>query len=521
MGFRFLFLLALAAPIRLQAGSSHISYGEPKPFSYDWLAGEARRLASEAYQPRAAVDHETLEAIDYDAHGRIRQRPDSMLWVGAKKQFAISFFHVGRYFQHPVDIHIVEGPTAREVIVSKECFDMPEDSPAHRLQTGQRVAGFQIKEPKDGKLDWKTNDWLVFLGASYFRSIGELRQYGISARGIAINTANPIPPFDEEFPSFEGFWIESPAEPKDAIVVYALLNGPSVAGAYRIAAQRKTNVITDVEVRLFVRSNVTRLGIAPLTSMYWYSETAKPGPVDWRPEIHDSDGLSLWTGAGERIWRPLNNPPRVNVSEFSDRNPRGFGLLQRDRNPANFLDGVAYERRPTLWVEPQGEWGDGAVQLVEIPTNDEAHDNIVAFWTPRAPVKAGAAFDLKYRLHWNATAPFEPDLARVTGTRLGRAGETGQDVIEAGQRFVIEFEGPSLELPKGAPAIEASLTTSRGKVANVTLEPSPGGKPTQWLCRFDVAELTGPEAVELRASLRSGGKLLTETWNYQFWPARK
>ncbi len=172
----------------------------------------------------------------------------------------------------------------------------------------------------------------------------------------------------------------------------------------------------DIETTLFTRAAVSRFGIAPLTSMYWFSETKKETAIDWRPEVHDSDGLCMWTGSGERLWRPLNNPPRIMVSAFSDNNPRGFGLCQRDRVFDHYLDGVYYDRRPTLWVEPlpsahgQG-WGKGSIQLCEIPTDDEIHDNVVAMWVPEQPVPAGAELELAYRLHWVADEPFQPQVS--------------------------------------------------------------------------------------------------------------
>ena len=229
----------------------------------------------------------------------------------------------------------------------------------------------------------------------------------------------------EEFPYFISFWLEPASDPK-ALMIYALLDGPSISGAYRILASSQGRVVMDIEAVLFPRTAIPRLGIAPMTSMFWYSETNHMQSRDWRPEIHDSDGLAMWTGTGERIWRPLNNPPFVQTSSFFDKNPKGFGLLQRDRNFENYQDtGTFYDRRPSLWVEPLEPWGEGAMQLVEIPSDYEIDDNIVAYWVPQAPVLAGSTWTFKYRLHWVADEPYPANLGRVIATRLGRGGVVG------------------------------------------------------------------------------------------------
>ena len=218
-------------------------------------------------------------------------------------------------------------------------------------------SGFRLMDGQN-----KPTDWLAFQGASYFRSSGQDGQYGASARGIAINTVGPAP---EEFPRFCEFWLE---ENGPVVTVYALLDGPSITGAYKFDAMKDGAVVMNVHCELFFRADIARLGVAPLTSMYWYGENERPKAADWRPEIHDSDGLALWTGKGERIWRPLINPPQVQTNDFQDSAPKGFGLMQRDRDFANYQDdGAFYNRRPGIWVEPKGDWGAGAVELVEIP----------------------------------------------------------------------------------------------------------------------------------------------------------
>ena len=299
-----------------------------------------------------------------------------------------------------------------------------------------------------------------------------------------------------------------------------------------ITLTRTADVLMDVEASLYLRRDIARLGLAPCTSMYWYSETARPAgegsvPADWRPEVHDSDGLALWTGAGERIWRPLNDPPRVTVSAFEDKSPHGFGLVQRDRNFDHYQDGVHYERRPDLWVEPLGDWGAGAVQLVEIPTDDEIHDNIVAMWVPAAPARAGASLDLRYRLHWTADERWMTDsngpsaLAQCVATRMGRGGEPGQPPVPHSTKFVVEFlGGPLAALPFGV-IPQAVVTASQGTPGAAVVEPVPDGIPGHWRARFDLDThaVTGP--VELRLYLKRDNAALSETWLYQFHPGKE
>ncbi|HRJ68898.1 MAG TPA: glucan biosynthesis protein D [Beijerinckiaceae bacterium] len=492
-----------------------LDLGPEASFSFETLVDRARRAAGGAYvePPRPAPD--VLQKIDYDAHGKIRFKTDLAVWGRApdQRRHPVTFFHLGRYFQKPVRMHVVENGKAREIIYREDYFDMPAESPAKALPKGAGFAGFRFQEATDGALDWRKNDWVAFLGASYFRAIGELFQYGLSARGLMIDAAVSTP---EEFPDFTHVWLEQP-KGGDGVRAYALLDSPSAAGAFRFDMRRGKAVVMDVEKRLFVRKPVTRFGIAPLTSMYWFSEKAKGTAVDWRPEVHDSDGLALWTGSGERIWRPLNNPPRTVASSFGDTNPKGFGLLQRDRAFDHYQDGVYYEKRPSLWVEPLGGWGKGAVQLIEIPTDDEIHDNIVAAWIPDQPVKSGDQLALRYRLHWVADEPYPTPLARVVATRLGNGGQPGQPRPKGVRKFLVEFKGTPLEkLPSGVKP-EAVLWASRGSYSYVFTEAVPNDVPGHWRAQFDLTA-EGADPVEMRLFLRLDGQPLSETWLYQYHP---
>jgi glucans biosynthesis protein len=502
------------------AAPDGLSFGEPSAFSFDLLKAQAREKAHGPYAPPPHPAPEIVQKINYEEWGKIRFRPDHALFADGPGRFPVTFFHLGLFFQKAVDMYAVENGQARKVVYDQSYFDMPADSVAHGLPQGAGFAGLRIQEARDGALDWRKNDWVAFLGAAYFRAIGELHQYGLSARGIALDVAVADRP--EEFPDFTQFYVDSqPSD--DTLIVYALMEGPSIVGAYRFALKRGKGVTMDIESSLFVRAAVSRFGIAPLTSMYWYSETKKQTAIDWRPEVHDSDGLSMWSGNGERLWRPLNNPPRIMVSAFTDTNPRGFGLCQRDRVFDHYLDGVFYDRRPTLWVEPMpaadgSAWGKGWIQLCEIPTDDEIHDNVVAMWVPEQPPPAGAEVALNYRLHWLADEPYPSKLARCVATRLSRGGQPGLPRPAGVRKFVVEFLGaPLATLPYGVKP-DMVVTASRGSLEGYRhIEAVPDDVPGHWRAEFDLT-VDGADPVEMRCFLQANGETLTETWMFQYHP---
>ncbi len=494
---------------------SHLQLGAPEPFSFDGLKREAERLAAQPYVAPVEPDPAVVAKIDYERWGQIKFDTRSAVFADGPGRFPVTFFHIGKFFPKSVAMSVVEDGMARPVIYDQALFDMPDDSPARQLDKGIGFAGFRIQEPRDGSLDWRANDWVAFLGAAYFRAIGGLYQYGLSARGVAVDTALGDRP--EEFPDFTRVFIEAPTAP-DTIVVNALLDGPSLTGAYRFAMTRAAGVTMAVEHTLNLRRDVERLGIAPLTTMYWFSETAKPDMIDWRPEVHDSDGLALWTGTGEHIWRPLNNPERTTASAFADVSPKGYGALQRDRAFDHYLDGVFYDRRPSLWVEPEGEWGAGAVQLIEIPTDDEIHDNVVVAWVPAEAATAGKRYAFKYRMVWDADEPHPTPLARCVATRLGRGGQPGQPRPPGVRKFMVEFlGGPLASLPFGVKPT-AKLSTSRGHFTDyLYTEAVPDGVPGHWRAQFDLV-VDGAEPVEMRCRLEHDGDVLSETWAFQYHP---
>jgi periplasmic glucans biosynthesis protein len=489
--------------------------GEAQPFSFKALQEQAAKLALTAFAKPVVPFPDLLNAIDYDQFQKIRFKSAKSLKLDANAPSPVQLFHLGKYATEPVHIHVLLGGAAREVIYSPGLFEIPDGHPAKDLDKGAGFAGFRVMAP-----DLKT-DWFAAMGASYFRTSGPFNQYGLSARGVAIDCAMPTP---EEFPRFSHYWLEgATADTSAPLTMYALLDGPSVTGAYRMRTERSSDahdvhrVSMEIDAVLFARKDIARLGIAPFSSMFWYGEASRKQSADWRPEIHDSDGLSILTGSGERIWRPINNPPRVMTSTFVDNDVKGFGLLQRDRDFVHYLDdGVFYERRPSVWVEPLEPWGKGAVQLVEIPTDDETSDNIVAYWTPDEKLKAGQQRQWRYRLSWVDDIPFPDAVARATGTWTGMGGRPGYKRPDGVRKFVIDYQGSVFEGLGRDDGVELVVTASRGDVSNSYNHPVVD-QHHRWRAFFDISA-TGAEPVDLRAFLRKGTHALSETWIYQYFP---
>jgi len=468
------------------------------PFSWDILKAEAARLAARPYiappPPPAGAS-----AVSYDVANSIAYRPEATIWPDSAAP--VRFFPLNRYAHRPVQISLVENGLARAFPFRRDLYSGAEHLPADVAG----FSGFRLMNP-GGR-----GDWLAFAGASYFRSAGPLHQYGLSARGLAIDTGLGRP---EEFPDFTHFWIER--GPGAAVTAYALLDSPSAAGAWRFVNRAgPKEMVQEVSLVVTLRRDVERLGFAPLTSMFWYGEGNRGQAVDWRPEIHDSDGLAMLTGAGERIWRPLDNPPHPLTNSFTDKDPKGFGLLQRDRNFDHYQDdGVYYEKRPSLWIEPQGAWGPGAVTLFELPTRGETDDNIVAFWTPSAPAKAGNHYALDYRLHWIGDEPLPSGVARTVDCWRGVAGRPGTPPIPDATRLVADFEGGSLAGLDRSSGVEPVVSLSGSAPISSVAYPVVGTQ-NRWRLIVDVPHKSG-ETNDLRAYLRRGGTALTETLLYQF-----
>ncbi len=494
-------------PGRAQDGSALPA----RRFSFDLLTEEMRDLAGRppaAAAPLAGI----LGDLTYADYRRIRFRPDRARWSDSGSEFHVHAFHTGWLFGEPVRLFEVSDGEAREMRFTARDFVYP-DAIARRLPDDfamPGVAGFrlhcQLNRPD------VFDELVAFLGASYFRGLGRGSAYGLSARGLALDTGSDRP---EEFPRFTQFYLERPAPGAAEIVVWGALESPSVTGAYRFAIRPGGTTEMDVTARLFFRAAVAQLGVAPLTSMYFFSSANRATVDDYRPAVHDSDGLRIERGDGDRLWRPLNNPPQVSNSSFAEVSPRAFGLHQSRRDFESFEDpGAHYERRPSLRVEPLEDWGRGQVRLVEIPTDIEANDNIVAFWTPEGGVRGGDERAYSYRLHWGDLPhqPGEP-LAWVDATRTGGGGVSGVPVAPGTRKFVVDFRGGMLaSLPTDAD-VAAVTTVSGGEIVTSTLDRLNANG--LWRLAIDVAAPQGG-IVELGAHLAGYDRKLSETWLCQW-----
>ncbi|MDN3516300.1 glucan biosynthesis protein G [Aquisalimonas lutea] len=501
--------------LTLLFAASAESRGATDSSLFEQVTRKARELAQSRYQaPDGPQIPESLQNLDYQDYRDIRFNKSEALWR-ERSLFNIELFHLGFLYTQPVTLHQVVDGRVHTLRYSPALFDYGDnEGVAGSLGPDLGFAGFRVHYPLNTP-DYD-DEFLVFLGASYFRMVGRGERYGLSARGLAIDTALPK---GEEFPRFEEFWLVRPEPEATSMTVYALLNSRSVTGAYRFDIHPGQRSAMDVHARLFARSDVERLGIAPLTSMFMWGENSVSHRDDHRPEVHDSDGLLLHTGADEWIWRPLVNPVDLQVSSLMVDNPKGFGLAQRDRDFDHYLDMSArYESRPGLWVRPEGDWGKGAVQLVEIPSDDESNDNIVAYWVPEEPFSAGDSTEFRYRVETFAAGRTPDTLASVKRTRIGWGATPGSSdkPPRSLRQFVVDFEdGPLRNLAAEQP-VEAELSSSNGEVRHVTVEPLPdqGG----WRVAFKLAPENEDEAVDLRMHLRLRDKRLSETWNYVWDP---
>ncbi|MHC5653154.1 OpgD/OpgG family glucan biosynthesis protein [Stappia sp.] len=482
------------------------------PFDWEALVSRMKAKAGEPYKVDEPELPEAVAALNYDGHRSIRFRPDHARWKADDRNFELQAFYPGWVFSHAIQLFEIVDGEARPMGFTADDFEYrdPLDPAAFSNLAFAGPAGFRLHYPLN-RNDYR-DELVTFLGSSYFRALGRGNVYGLSARGLAVDTASGSA---EEFPRFTRFYIERPELGAREIKLYAELESERVSGAYAFTILPGVETLIEVEAAIFLRGDVSRLGLAPLTSMYLFGENDRTGFDDFRPEVHDNDGLAILRANGERVWRPLSNPARLQLSVFGEESPRGFGLLQRDRDADHYLDTEArYERRPSVWIEPVGDWGKGAVLLAEIPTDSEANDNIVAFWMPESGLSAGSEHRLRYRMIWAGDVEGDVPLARVLRTRTGRGGVAATEGRDNIRKFLVDFSGETLAGLGDGAAVEAQIGIGNGKIAHQILNKMPGSDV--WRLIVDVKRIDDSQPVELSAALLLDGERLSETWTYQW-----
>lgn len=512
--------VALFASTSLTAVSfaQQAEVAEATPFDFDLFTNRMKNLAAQPYEAPVFELPESFNGLDYDAYRRIQFRPDHALWADQELGFQVHAFHPGWLFKEPVKLFELVDGTATPVSFGAANFDYHDETVEKRVAGAKfpGVAGIRINYPLN-EAD-KVDELATFLGASYFRALGRNNLYGLSARGLLMNSWLDIP---EEFPRFSEFYVERPTVAGGSVLLYAALESPSVTGAYRFVitpgSEAEQATIMDVTARLNFRSDVKELGIAPLTSMFLFAEANRAGFDDYRPQVHDSNGLLIERETGEVMWRALNNSPALGNSYLWENNPKAFGLYQRGRDFNDYQDaGAHYERRPSLRVEPTGLWGQGSIRLIEIPAKLEVDDNIGAFWIPAEPALAGQSREFGYRLLWGDLNPDEKSrLAYVAETRSGTGGVSGVENAVNLRKFVVDFQGGELaNIPAETPP-DVVATVSGGVAQHTALSRIDANGA--WRLVFDV-ETDEAAPLELRAYLVGSGRQLTETWLYQWRP---
>ena len=475
---------------------------ESKPFSRDTVIENARQLAEQPFKKPVSAPEE-LKNLDYSTYRQINFQQNAAIWGGTPTRFSVQLFAPGFLYQDLIDIDVVENGESFPVELSENSFSVPNDDIGKKIAEVGKYAGLRLHYPLNS--EDHHDEFIVFQGASYFRIVSQGQLYGISARGLAIDVAQPT---GEEFPLFKKFWIERPSSKQNAIVVHALLDSKSITGAYRFGIHPGAPSRVDVDAILFPRADIKHAGLAPLTSMFMHGGMDRPDQLDYRPAVHDSEALQMLNGQGERLWRPLINPQTLQVSAFIDENPKGFGLIQRHRDFNYYQDLEAkYHQRPSAWVKPAGDWGKGQVELVEIPSASEENDNIVAYWKPADGLKKGEPFKFSYTLISPDDVPADMNETRIVGSA------SGLKLFDGNKEVLIDYSNISSE---DLDQIEVIASISQGKIMESRIEANPHINGARVFITFDAEDA---DVAELRVQLNKHDVNAAPTWLYR-WISR-
>ncbi|WP_156375555.1 glucan biosynthesis protein D [Methylobacterium sp. Leaf125] len=469
------------------------------PFQPGLVTDLARALAKRPYAaPRIDDLPDALTGLNREQYAAIRTRPGSAVWAEAGLGFTLEPLHRGSVFRSRVALALVEDGVVRALPYDPARFETEGVAlPAFKDDPG--YSGFRLRARfRGGEL----SDFAMFQGASFFRLLAAGQGFGVTARAL---TLRPADAKGEEFPEFRAIWIERPG-PGGPLVLHALVDSPSAAAALRMSLRPGDASLCDVEGTVFARAAIDHLGLGGMTTSYLFGPHDRRGADDARAGASSSGGLQIRTGAGEAIWRPVRNPQTLQISSFLDENPKGFGLMQRARDYAAFQDDVQHwEWRPSLWLEPLGAWGPGAVTLLEIPSDSEFNENVLAYWRPKATLAAGAEMPFSYRQHWCWQPPEPPRVALVSGTRSGRGADNRR-------LFLVDFTGGGIAAPGD---LQNQLSAASGAIPSSILYRYPERDTLRVAFELDPK---GEKSCELRLNLQRDGAPLTETWLYRWTP---
>ncbi|HET6379178.1 MAG TPA: glucan biosynthesis protein [Methylocella sp.] len=490
------------SPASAQEAPAGFRLGEPSAFDPALVTAEARSLSKQAFKPASDELPDAFRSLGYEQYAAIRLRPGAAVWASAGTGFAIEPLHRGFIFTSPIEINLVEEQSARRLIYDPSLFDFA-NVPAPVTPGDIGFSGFRVlSQSLKGFAELA-----IFQGASFFRARAPGQTLGVTARALSIKTADPQ---GEEFPSFRRVWIERPTLASGALVIYALIDSESMTGACRFTIRPGDATIIDTECTLFARSSADNFGLATMSATHLSGPVGGRRSDDLRPIISEVTGLQMQTGRGEWIWRPVANRDTLQISSFVDENPRGFGFLQRDRNFDHYQDDdQRYEARPSLWIEPIGDWSSGSVQLVEIPSDSETNDNIICYWRPKQPLAAGSESFFAYRQFWCWNPPEQPPLAIVSQSRSGRSPSSKR------RRFIVEFAGDILSLPSNAETIKPNLSAGPGTAFILRTYLSADKKTCRVLFELDPGNYGYSE---MRLVIEASGRPVSETWLYRWTP---
>ena len=477
--------------------------------TFDTVRTLAKERAAKPYAERPGTLDPFWANLKYADHRKIKFRRERSVWATENRGFQLEFFHPGWVFPKAVGFHEIASDATRLIEWNSAFFDYRDLAVPEGTPHPEGFAGFRILSPLNAPE--RLDELAVFLGSSYFRALAPGLGFGTSARGLALN---PMRPQGEEFPDFVEWWIERPEPGAREIRAWALLDSPSVAGAYQFRIQPGRGTVMEIEMELTFRQDVELIGIAPFSSMMWYSEFTQPKPLDFRPEVHDSDGLLIHFGEMEAAWRPLDTGKTARHSVFAADKFYGFGLAQRDRDFRNYQDLEAnFQQRPSVWVEPVGTWPEGRINLIETPGDRDGSDNVVCFWEPKDKPKPGAPLRLAYRIQWLPEISVA-GLSKVIESRRSQHSYPAAEKRQDDFLYVVDFSPPANPVDdETSPELLVEVDTT-ARLLDKTLQrnPNTGG----WRATFTVQIDDAAPASELACRLLKAGRPISERWTAQW-----